>query len=70
LAQGTQQLCADTSHDYLLRVAKWLKEGGISGWKTLLTPWLTGHLQQIPLRGLLFSPSLKAEEAVDNGLYP
>ncbi len=70
LAQGTQQLCADTSHDYLLRVAKWLKEGGISGWKTLLTPWLTGHLQQIPLRGLLFSPSLKAAEAVDNGLYP
>ncbi|HDU6295149.1 TPA: type VI secretion protein VasK [Klebsiella aerogenes] len=70
LAQGTQQLCADSSHDYLLRVAKWLKEGGISGWKTLLTPWLTGHLQQIPLRGLLFSPSLKAEEAVDNGLYP
>lgn len=70
LAQGTQQLCADSSHDYLLRVAKWLKEGGISGWKTLLTLWLTGHLQQIPLRGLLFSPSLKAEEAVDNGLYP
>lgn len=70
LAQGTQQLCADSSHDYLLRVAKWLKEGGISGWKTLLTPWLTGHLQQIPLRGLLFCPSLKAEEAVDNGLYP
>lgn len=70
LAQGTQQLCTDSSHDYLLRVAKWLKEGGISGWKTLLTPWLTGHLQQIPLRGLLFSPSLKAEEAVDNGLYP
>ena len=47
LAQGTQQLCADSSHDYLLRVAKWLKEGGISGWKTLLTPWLTGYLQQI-----------------------
>lgn len=65
LAEGTRQLCADSSHDYLLRFAKRLQESGIPRWKALLTPWLSEHLPAIPLRGLLFSPSLQVNEQED-----
>lgn len=60
--QGIQQLCADPSHDFLLRFSRELETQGISRWKTLLTPWLTEYLKRIPLRGLMFSPALPPED--------
>lgn len=60
--RGMQQLCAGPSHDFLLRFGRQLEKQGISHWKTLLTPWLTEHLKRVPLRGLMFSPSLDPED--------
>ncbi|HDX9181648.1 TPA: type VI secretion protein VasK, partial [Klebsiella michiganensis] len=60
--RGIQQLCAEPSHDFLLRFGRQLEKQGISHWKTLLTPWLTEHLKRVPLRGLMFSPSLDPED--------
>ena len=60
--RGIQQLCAGPSHDFLLRFGRQLEKQGISHWKTLLTPWLTEHLKRVPLRGLMFSPSLAPED--------
>ncbi|HHC4828016.1 TPA: ImcF-related family protein, partial [Klebsiella michiganensis] len=62
--RGIQQLCAGPSHDFLLRFGRQLEKQGISHWKTLLTPWLTEHLKRVPLRGLMFSPSLAPEDNV------
>lgn len=61
--RGMQQLCAGPSHDFLLRFGRQLEKQGISHWKTLLTPWLTEHLKRVPLRGLMFSPSLAPEDS-------
>jgi type VI secretion system protein ImpL len=60
--RGMQQLCAGPSHDFLLRFGRQLEKQGIAHWKTLLTPWLTEHLKRVPLRGLMFSPSLAPED--------
>ncbi|HCU0768860.1 TPA: type VI secretion protein VasK, partial [Klebsiella michiganensis] len=60
--RGIQQLCAGPSHDFLLRFGRQLEKQGIAHWKTLLTPWLTEHLKRVPLRGLMFSPSLAPED--------
>lgn len=62
-ALGTQQLCEHRAHDYLLRFGRWLEREGIARWKTLLTPWISEHLKRIPLRGLMFSPSLPQGES-------
>ncbi|HBK4620749.1 TPA: type VI secretion protein VasK, partial [Klebsiella michiganensis] len=61
--RGMQQLCAGPSHDFLLRFGRQLEKQGISHWKTLLTPWLTEHLKRVPLRGLMFGPSLAPEDS-------
>ncbi|WP_420704062.1 ImcF-related family protein [Citrobacter amalonaticus] len=68
--QGMQQMYADPAHDYLLRFGRSLEEKGIARWRTLLTPWLTEHLKRVPLRGLMFSPSLTAEPVTDENLHP
>ncbi|WP_199559865.1 ImcF-related family protein [Enterobacter cancerogenus] len=68
--QGMAQLCANPAHDFLLRFGRALEENGIAHWRTLLTPWLTEHLKRIPLRGLMFSPSLTAENVSGEGLHP
>ncbi|HIC8274438.1 TPA: ImcF-related family protein, partial [Klebsiella michiganensis] len=61
-AQGMQQMNVSPAHDWLLRLARSLEQEGIAHWKTLLTPWLTEHLKRVPLRGLMFSPSLAPED--------
>ena len=68
--QGVQQMCADSAHDYLLRVGRSLEKQGIARWRTLLTPWLAQRLKRVPLRGLMFSPSLTAEPVTDENLHP
>lgn len=57
-AQGIAQMNGNRAHDYLLRFARMLEQEGIASWQTLLTPWLAERLKRIPLRGLMFSPSL------------
>ena len=69
-AQGLQQMCADPAHDYLLRFGRSLEKEGIARWRALLTPWLTEHLKRVPLRGLMFSPSLTADRKTDEDLHP
>lgn len=68
--QGIQQMCADPAHDYLLRFGQSLEENGIARWRMLLTPWLTERLKRVPLRGLMFSPSLTAEPVTDENPHP
>ena len=62
-ARGVQQMHVTLAHDYLLRFARQLEEEGIARWQALLTPWLTEHQKRLPLRGLMFSPSLPEETA-------
>jgi type VI secretion system protein ImpL len=69
-AQGLQQMCADPAHDYLLRFGRSLEKEGIARWRALLTPWLTEHLKRVPLRGLMFSPSLTADRITAEGHHP
>lgn len=68
--QGMQQVCADPDHDFLLRLGRTLEETGISRWRALLTPWLTAHQTRIPLRGLLFSPSVRTGNMIGERTYP
>lgn len=68
--QGMQQMCAEPAHDFLLRLGRYLEEQGIARWRTLLTPWLTERLKRVPLRGLMFSPSLTAEVTTDEDFHP
>ena len=68
--QGMQQMCADPAHDYLLRFGHSLEDKGITRWRSLLTPWLTERLKRVPLRGLMFSPSLTADRKTDEDLHP
>lgn len=67
--QGMQQLCANPTHDFLLRVGHSLEESGIARWRALLMPWLTEHLKRIPLRGLMFSPTQAGENVTDEALH-
>jgi type VI secretion system protein ImpL len=53
--QGVSQVTEKNGHDFLLRLGQHLKVGGISHWTQQLTPWLYGHQQRVPLRGLMFS---------------
>ena len=62
-ARGVQQMHLSLAHDYLLRFARQLETEFIARWQILLTPWLTEHQKRLPLRGLMFSPSLPASEA-------
>lgn len=54
-AQGVHQVAEDNRHDFLLRLGQHLRERGINHWTQQLTPWLYGHQQRVPLRGLMFS---------------
>ncbi|QCR36014.1 ImcF-related family protein [Nissabacter sp. SGAir0207] len=54
-AQGLAQVAEHLAHDFLLRLAQQLEQGGIEGWKNHLAPWLYASQQRVPLRGLMFS---------------
>ncbi len=59
--RGMSQLLADNRHDFLLRLAHTLAEGGITHWQTVLKPLLAGGaFSSLRLRGLMFSPPLAA----------
>ncbi|WP_420911402.1 ImcF-related family protein, partial [Tatumella saanichensis] len=53
--QGMSQVAHNNGHDFLLRLSKHLKEGGIARWVQQLEPWLFASQQRVPLRGLMFS---------------
>ncbi|MGG7778407.1 type VI secretion protein VasK [Klebsiella aerogenes] len=53
--QGMSQVAENNSHDFLLRLGQYLKDGGIVRWTEQLVPWLSGSQQRVPLRGLIFS---------------
>lgn len=53
--QGVSQITKKNSHDYLLRLGQYLKDGGITRWTQQLVPWLSASQQRVPLRGLMFS---------------
>lgn len=53
--QGVSQVAENNSHDFLLRLGQYLKDGGIARWTQQLVPWLSGSQQRVPLRGLMFS---------------
>lgn len=59
--QGMQQINVSPAHDWLLRFARKLEKEDIIRWQALLTPWLTEHQKRVPLRGLMFSPSLPGD---------
>lgn len=71
-AQGVQQLLNNDHHDFLLRLAHQLAEGGIVKWKTALKPLLAGGaFSCLQLRGLMFSPPLTpAPEAAIHAWLP
>lgn len=54
-AQGVSQVAENNRHDFLLRLGKHLKDGGIVRWTEQLMPWLAASQQRVPLRGLMFS---------------
>ncbi|MFP1869315.1 ImcF-related family protein [Lonsdalea quercina] len=53
--QGVSQVAEHNSHDFLLRLGQYLKDGGIARWAQQLVPWLAASQQRVPLRGLMFS---------------
>lgn len=55
LTQGVSQVAENNSHDFLLRLGQYLKDGGIVRWTEQLVPWLSGSQHRVPLRGLMFS---------------
>ncbi|HCM9479025.1 ImcF-related family protein [Enterobacter roggenkampii] len=63
--QGVNQVAENNRHDFLLRLGKHLKDGGIARWAQQLTPWLFVSQQRVPLRGLIFSclPDKKSTDA-------
>jgi len=65
--RGMSQVVENNRHDFLLRLAQQLKEGGIARWTQQLTPWLYTTQQRIPLRGLAFSLPYSAN-TVDEAL--
>lgn len=54
-AQGLSQVIEHNSHDFLLRLCQYLRDGGISRWAQQLVPWMHSSQQRVPLRGLMFS---------------
>ena len=54
-SQGVSQVAENNRHDFLLRLGKHLKDGGIVRWTEQLMPWLAASQQRVPLRGLMFS---------------
>ncbi|MDN8559112.1 ImcF-related family protein [Citrobacter werkmanii] len=62
-ARGVSQLNNNPAHDWSLRLARWLEQEGTARWQSLLTPWLSEHQKRLPLRGLMFSPSLPENDA-------
>ena len=69
---GVQQLLNNDHHDFLLRLAHQLAEGGIVKWKTALKPLLAGGaFSCLQLRGLMFSPPLTPapEAAITHGCH-
>ena len=54
-AQGVSQVAENKCHDFLLRLGRHLKDGGIARWTQQLVPWLFVSQQRVPLRGLVFS---------------
>ncbi|MGG6201348.1 type VI secretion protein VasK, partial [Pantoea allii] len=53
--QGISQVAENNSHDFLLRLGRHLREGGIARRAQQLVPWLAASQQRVPLRGLMFS---------------
>ncbi|MEG1350578.1 MAG: type VI secretion protein VasK, partial [Hafnia sp.] len=73
-AQGVNQVAANNSHDFLLRLAQKLNDGGVVRWAQQLLPWLSASQQRVPLRGLMFSlaenkPADTAEGTADAKKY-
>ncbi|MCS2153172.1 type VI secretion protein VasK [Scandinavium goeteborgense] len=68
--QGISQVAEHRAHDFLLRLSQELEQGESERWKMLLSPWLYGAQQRVPLRGLMFSltekPTLPGEVDVQN----
>ncbi|WP_235439382.1 ImcF-related family protein [Edwardsiella sp. EA181011] len=62
--QGVSQIAQHRQNDFLLRLGRTLKAGGIRRWADQLAPWIYTTQQRIPLRGLMFSlpQSQPAEE--------
>lgn len=50
-----QQVLAQPSHDFLLRLGQSLKNKQAARWRQVLTPWFADYATRIPLRGLMFS---------------
>lgn len=63
--RGMAQIAGQRQHDFLLRLAQQLEQGGNTGWTARLTPWLYGSQQRVPLRGLLFSQAHAAGSSFD-----
>ncbi|MBE3513765.1 ImcF-related family protein [Enterobacter cloacae complex sp. I2] len=53
--QGVSQVTENNRHDFLLRLGRHLRDGGIVRWAQQLLPWLPVSQQRVPLRGLMFS---------------
>lgn len=64
--QGLAQMANNQAHDFLLRLAQQLEQGGSERWKARLAPWLWNAQRRVPLRGLMFSlwhkPASQSEE--------
>ncbi len=61
--QGMSQVAEDNRHDFLLRLGRELKEGGIARWTQQLAPWQESSRRHISLRGVIFSlPKNKASD--------
>lgn len=56
--RGIGQLAEYAHHDFLLRLSRDLEHSGISQWRQALAPFLAQFKRSLPLRGLLFSPTL------------
>ncbi|CAI2423068.1 Uncharacterized protein conserved in bacteria [Serratia ficaria] len=55
--QGMSQIAEQRQYDFLLRLAQQFEQGESERWETRLVPWLYSSQQQVPLRGLMFSPN-------------
>ncbi|WP_447749012.1 ImcF-related family protein [Pseudomonas nicosulfuronedens] len=57
-SRGMSQLAEHKQHDFLLRLSRVLGQSGITQWRQALAPFLAQFNRSLPLRGLLFSPTL------------
>lgn len=56
--RGMGQLTEHAHHDFLLRLSRDLRRSGITQWRQTLAPFLAQLNRSLPLRGVLFSPTL------------